>query len=257
MSRKVQFLNAKYLGRLPGSKERGGSLLVNDECLGMGRSGSPKKALVRWDEMAGISFENKQGETAITVTRMDGNAAIYQIDGEMSGDVRLKLQSFLIDHGVKCLDDVSVDLDALSHMYGYAEYGHRDVTRLGWSTVEPVRDDGVLEIKVRSLTVQVRGFTPATEVFGTSIWLYENGIRFDITTAESGTPNWRGFVPWPSIFAIGTRPGRSGKQELQIQYLLGPSYGALLAMKIAEGPLGMFFDRAGSRLRAGIKILRP
>ena len=89
---------------------------------------SPKKSPVRWDEMAGISFDsgtaaksragkallvgvfalaakNTQREATITVTRKDGNVAIYQITGVSGGAVRAKLQPFLIEHGVTCLDD--------------------------------------------------------------------------------------------------------------------------------------------------------
>jgi hypothetical protein len=128
MSRKVAFPKAVYLGGLPGDKGGyKGNFVANDECLGMGVV-SPKKSPVRWNEMVGISFDsgsaaksragkallvgvfalaakNTQREATVTVTRKDGNVAIYQVTGMSGGAVRAKLQPFLIEHGVICTDD--------------------------------------------------------------------------------------------------------------------------------------------------------
>ena len=129
MSRKVTFTKAVYLGGLPGDKGGyKGNLFASDEALGMGQFTGPKKSSVRWDEMVGISFDsgtaaksragkallvgvfalaakNTQKEATITVTRKDGNVAIYQVPGVSGGQVRAKLQPFLIEHGVTCTDD--------------------------------------------------------------------------------------------------------------------------------------------------------
>jgi hypothetical protein len=125
---KVTLQRAVYLGGLPGDKGGyKGNLIADDECLGMGMV-SPKKSPVRWDEMDSISFDSetaaksrvgkallfeiiafaaKNAKTAatITVTRKDGNVAIWQIDKMTGAQVRAKLQPFMFEHGVKCLDD--------------------------------------------------------------------------------------------------------------------------------------------------------
>ena len=135
MSRKVTFPKAVYLGGLPGDKGGyKGNFVANDECLGMGVV-SPKKSPVRWDEMARISFDsgtaaksragkaflvgvfalaakNTQREATITVTRKDGNVAIYQITGVSGGAARGKLQPFLVEHGVTCTDDAPLPTEA-------------------------------------------------------------------------------------------------------------------------------------------------
>jgi hypothetical protein len=126
--KKVVFQKATYLGGLPG--DRGGysgNLTITDECIGMGVL-SPKKSPVRWEEMAGISFDsgtaaksragkvllvgifalaakNTQSEATVTVTRKDGNVAIYQVKGKSGPAVRGKVQPFLVEKGVPCLDD--------------------------------------------------------------------------------------------------------------------------------------------------------
>jgi hypothetical protein len=125
---KVTFQKAVYLGGLPG--DRGGykgNLIVTDECIGMGVV-SPKKSPVRWDDMAGISFDsatmkksragkaiafgvfalaakNTQNAAEITVQRKDGNVALYTVAGKTGAQVRAKIQPLLVEHGVPCLDD--------------------------------------------------------------------------------------------------------------------------------------------------------
>ena len=103
--KKVTFRNVTYLGGLPGDKGGyKGNLFADDDALGMGQFSGPKKSLVRWDDMAGISFDsgvaaksragkallvgvfalaakNTQKDATVTVNRKDGNVAIYQITG--------------------------------------------------------------------------------------------------------------------------------------------------------------------------------
>jgi hypothetical protein len=131
MSQKVAIRHAVYLGGLPG--DRGGykgNFWANDDGLGMGIS-SPKKGLVLWEEIAGISFDsgtaaksragkallvgvfalaakNTQSQATITVTRNDGNVALFQVNGVTGAAVRAKVQPFLIEHSVKCLDDAPI-----------------------------------------------------------------------------------------------------------------------------------------------------
>src|ERR1039457_3510118 len=129
MSQKVTFRKVVYLGGLPGDKGGyKGNLFADDEALGMGQFTGPKKSSVRWDEMTGISFDsgtaaksragkallvgvfalaakNTQKDATITVTRKDGNVAIYQVTGTSGGAVRAKLQPFMVEHGVTCTDD--------------------------------------------------------------------------------------------------------------------------------------------------------
>ena len=101
----------------------------------MGQFTGPKKSSVRWDEMAGISFDsgtaaksragkallvgvfalaakNTQRDATITATRKDGNVAIYQVTGTSGGAVRAKLQPFMVDNGVPCTDDAPLSAPA-------------------------------------------------------------------------------------------------------------------------------------------------
>lgn len=136
MSKKVTFHKAVYLGGLPGDKGGyKGNLFADDEAIGMGQFTGPKKSSVRWDEMTGISFDsgtaaksragkallvgvfalaakNTQKDATITVTRNDGNVAIYQLTGTSGGAVRAKLQPFLVEHGVRCTDDAPLPAEA-------------------------------------------------------------------------------------------------------------------------------------------------
>jgi len=52
-----------------------------------------------------LAAKNTQRDATITVNRKDGNVAIYQVTGVSGGAVRAKLQPFLIEHDVTCLDD--------------------------------------------------------------------------------------------------------------------------------------------------------
>ena len=125
----VRFSNAQYLGGLPGSKPTNVSvtLFIGDEGVGVGTF-SPKKGVVSWDEMSGVSFDtgtakksragkalafgvlalaakNTQDEAHLTVTLKDGNAALYRVVGKSGLVVRGKVQPLLAAHGVPCLDD--------------------------------------------------------------------------------------------------------------------------------------------------------
>jgi hypothetical protein len=127
--KKIMIQKVVYLGGLPG--DRGGysgNMIVTDECIGMG-SLNPKKSPVRWDEMAGISFDSAtmkksrkgkavafgvfalaakstQNGAEITILRKDGNAALYTVAGKTGAQVRAKIQPFMVEHNVPCLDDV-------------------------------------------------------------------------------------------------------------------------------------------------------
>jgi hypothetical protein len=127
-SKKVVFQKATYLGGLPGDKGGySGNLIITHECIGMGAV-NPKKSPVRWDEMAGVSFDSAtmkksraskaimfgalalaakktQNAAEITVQRKDGNVALYTVPGNTGLQVRAKVQPFLVEHGVPCLDD--------------------------------------------------------------------------------------------------------------------------------------------------------
>jgi hypothetical protein len=129
VSKKVTFQKAVYLGGLPGDKGGyKGNLFASDEALGMGQFSGPKKSSVRWDDMAGISFDSgtaaksragkallvgvfalaakkTQKEATVTVTRKDGNVAIYQITGVSGAEVRAKVQPFMVENSVPCMDD--------------------------------------------------------------------------------------------------------------------------------------------------------
>jgi hypothetical protein len=88
----------------------------------------PNKSPIRWEEMAGISFDsatmkksragkalmfgvfalaakNTQNAAEITIQRTDGNVALYTVAGKTAVQVRAKIQPFLVEHGVPCLDD--------------------------------------------------------------------------------------------------------------------------------------------------------
>lgn len=125
----VRFSNAQYLGGLPGSKPTNVSvtLFIGDEGVGVGTF-SPKKGVVSWDEMSGVSFDTgtakksragkalafgvlalaakkTQDEAHLTVMLKDGNVALYRVVSKSGLVVRGKVQPFLAAHGVPCLDD--------------------------------------------------------------------------------------------------------------------------------------------------------
>jgi hypothetical protein len=123
----VTLPKAFYLGGLPGTKAARNGLVVTNDGFGIGVF-SAKKAVVRWDDMAGISFDSatarksragkavvfgvlavaaksSQSTAEITVNLKDGNVAIYELKGTSGPKVRAKLQPFLAAHEVRCLDD--------------------------------------------------------------------------------------------------------------------------------------------------------
>ncbi len=132
---KVTFQKAVYLGGLPGDKGGyKGNLIITDECIGMGVL-QPKKSPIRWDEVAGISFDsatmkksragkaiafgvfalaakNTQNAAEITIQRKDGNVALYSVAGKTGAQVRAKIQPLLVEHGVPCLDDAPLMVSA-------------------------------------------------------------------------------------------------------------------------------------------------
>jgi hypothetical protein len=142
--------------------------------------------------------------------------------------------------------------------YGFAEFGVSYNKPIG----ESVKGIGRIaqEIKVRALTSVAPGFKPVTDAMpmGTRLWVYENGFRYDITSAGSGSPNARGFVPWASIFAIGTRRKPSlfnrDRQEMQIQYRFDPGVHGVLAMKIGTSQKVQFLKYARPRLRPDTQV---
>jgi hypothetical protein len=125
----VRFSNAQYLGGLPDTKPTAASvtLFIGDDGVGVGTFG-PKKGVVFWGEMSGVSFDTgtakksragkavafgvlalaakkTQDEAHLTVTLKDGNAALYRVVGKSGVAVRGKVQPFLAAHDVPCLDD--------------------------------------------------------------------------------------------------------------------------------------------------------
>lgn len=133
--KKVMIAKVVYLGGLPG--DRGGykgNMVVTDECIGMGIQ-SPKKSPIRWDEMAGISFDSTtmkksrkgkavafgvfalaakstQSGAEIAIQRKDGNVALYTVTGKTGAQVRAKIQPLMVEHGVPCLDDAPLVSEA-------------------------------------------------------------------------------------------------------------------------------------------------
>jgi Short C-terminal domain len=129
--KKVMIQKVVYLGGLPADKGGySGNMIVTDECIGMG-SLNPKKSPVRWDEMAGISFDSAtmkksrkgkavafgvfalaakstQNGAEVTIQRKDGNVALYTVTGKTGVQVRAKIQPFMVEHGVPCLDDTPI-----------------------------------------------------------------------------------------------------------------------------------------------------
>jgi len=132
--KKATIQKVVYLGGLPGDKGGyKGNMIVTEECIGMGAL-HPKKSSVRWDEMAGISFDSAamkksrkgkavafgvfalaakstQNGAEVTILRKDGNAALYTVTGKTGVQVRAKLQPFMAEHGVPCLDDAPLATD--------------------------------------------------------------------------------------------------------------------------------------------------
>ena len=135
--KKVIIQKAHYLGGLPGDKGGfGGNLMINDEGIGVGAF-KPKAGVVKWEEMAGMSFDsgtaaksragkamlvgvfalaakNTQNEATITVSLKDGNTTLYQVTGKSGAAVRGKIQPFLVEKGVPCLDDAEPVVSAPS-----------------------------------------------------------------------------------------------------------------------------------------------
>jgi len=124
------FTHAQYLGGLPGTKNGVGNLIFAVDAVGVGTL-SPKKGVVAWADMAGISFDSTtmaksrvgkalafgvfalaakstQNGAEITILRKDGNAAMYMVTGKTGMQVRAKVQPFLIERGVPCLDDPTI-----------------------------------------------------------------------------------------------------------------------------------------------------
>jgi hypothetical protein len=128
--KKVIFQKAVYLGGLPGDKGGyAGRLMVDDEGISVGQFSSPGKGgPVKWDEISGVSFDtqtaaksrvgkallvgllalaakNSQNQAVLTVQKKDGNVTLYEVTGKSGQELRAKIQPFLIEHGVECLDD--------------------------------------------------------------------------------------------------------------------------------------------------------
>lgn len=125
--RPISFTHAKYLGGIPGTKESSGALFVNSETIGVGIL-KPKNGVVKWSEVAGISFDSEtirksrvgkamlvgvfalaakktQDDAVVVVSLKDGNTALYEIKGARGVSVRAKMQPFFTTAGVHCLDD--------------------------------------------------------------------------------------------------------------------------------------------------------
>jgi hypothetical protein len=126
-TRNVTFTHSEYLGGVPGTKKATGNLIFDDSAVGVGVM-HPKKGLVAWSDMAGISFDSAtmkksragkavkfgvfalaarktQNGAEITVQLNDGNVALFSVAGKTGVQVRAKVQPLLIEHGVPCLDD--------------------------------------------------------------------------------------------------------------------------------------------------------
>ena len=121
------FQKAQYLGGLPATKPGSGNLIFTAEQVGVGVL-SPKKGVVAWGTVSGISFDSNtikksrvgkaamvgvfalaarktQAAADITVLLKDGNAAMYQVPGKSGQQVRAQVNALLVEQGVKCLDD--------------------------------------------------------------------------------------------------------------------------------------------------------
>jgi hypothetical protein len=130
--RDATFGRSEYLGGLPGTKKASGNLIFDESAVGVGTL-HPKKGVVAWTDMAGISFDsatmkksragkavmfgvfalaakNTQNAAEITVQLKDSNVALYRVPGKTGAQVRAKVQPFLIAHGVPCLDDAPATL---------------------------------------------------------------------------------------------------------------------------------------------------
>ena len=127
----ASFQKAQYLGGLPATKAGTGNLIFTDDEVGVGVL-SPKKGVVAWSAVAGISFDsntikksragkaalvgvfalaarNSQAAADITVLLKDGNAAMYQVPGKTGQQVRAKVNALLVKRGIKLLDDALPD----------------------------------------------------------------------------------------------------------------------------------------------------
>jgi Protein of unknown function (DUF2510)/Short C-terminal domain len=125
----VRFSNAQYLGGLPGTKPTKASttLFITDDGVGHGNGWGPKNPIA-WDQISGVSFDTgtakksragkalafgvfalaakkTQDEAHLTVMLRDGNAALYRVVGKSGVAVRGRVQPFLAEYGVPCLDD--------------------------------------------------------------------------------------------------------------------------------------------------------
>ena len=125
--RDVAFTHSEYLGGLPDTKKASGNLIFDEDAVGVGMM-HPKKGVVAWSDMAGISFDSAtmkksragkavafgvfalaarktQNAAEITIQRKDGNVALYSVPGKTGVQVRARVQPFLVARGVPCLDD--------------------------------------------------------------------------------------------------------------------------------------------------------
>jgi hypothetical protein len=130
--KKVAITGAKYLGGLPGDKGGyGGRLFIDDEGISVGQFTSPGKGgPVKWTEMSGISFDSEMASKSrigkalmfgvfalaaknskpvahVTVELKNGQATLYEVTGQSGPQVRGRIQPFLSQHAVPCLDDAA------------------------------------------------------------------------------------------------------------------------------------------------------
>jgi hypothetical protein len=71
-------------------------------------SGTIKKSRAGKALMFGVfalAAKSTQNAAEITVQHKDGNVALYTVPGKTGLHVRARIQPFLVEHGVPCLDD--------------------------------------------------------------------------------------------------------------------------------------------------------
>ena len=133
---KAMLARSEYLGGLPGTKKASGNLIFDTVAVGVGPL-HPKKGVVAWSDMAGISFDSAtmkksragkavmfgvlalaakstQNAAEITIQLKDSNVALYTVAGMTGAQVRAKVQPFLMSNGVPCLDDAPLSTEAPS-----------------------------------------------------------------------------------------------------------------------------------------------
>ena len=155
--KRVEFTSAEYLGGIPNTKPKSGSLYIDAERNGVGFL-NPKFGVVEWSQAKGISYESgtvkksragkaiafgtfallaksAQDDTTVTVLLDDGNAAVYQVKGKKGPVVCGKMNEFPVAAGVPCIDEAPVTASGVADNFSLAD----ELSKLA-----SLRDSGVL-----------------------------------------------------------------------------------------------------------------